>query len=151
MPVNKCLHLTEITNIRTLTHFLFNLMATPEEKFELITRRLQEVLGGDTIRAILDKGDSPVAYWGTFNAKHFLYQTSAHYNTFFLGTAPTGRREMHFSTTEHIYPELISQHTSGILSLLRRSRIFCGQALRWVLCPDLRNLSDQPRLTNSSR
>jgi tyrosyl-tRNA synthetase len=39
-------------------------MATPEEKYEIITRRLQEVFGGDTIKAILDNGKSPVAYWG---------------------------------------------------------------------------------------
>ncbi|KAG5641110.1 hypothetical protein DXG03_005973 [Asterophora parasitica] len=39
--------------------------ATADEKFELITRRLQEVLGGDSIKAILAEGRSPKAYWGT--------------------------------------------------------------------------------------
>jgi hypothetical protein len=118
-------------------------MATPEEKFELITRRLQEVLGGDAIKAILDKGESPVAYWGAYSAKHLCVKHLL-ITIHFVGTAPTGRREMHFPATENIHPELIRQHTSGILSLLRRSRIFFGQGLRWVLRPDL-----YPRFTVS--
>ncbi|OJA11353.1 hypothetical protein AZE42_07370 [Rhizopogon vesiculosus] len=36
-----------------------------EAKYELITRGLQEVLGGDSIKAILAEGRSPKAYWGT--------------------------------------------------------------------------------------
>ncbi|KAI0822197.1 tyrosyl-tRNA synthetase [Trametes gibbosa] len=36
-----------------------------EAKFELITRRLQEVLGGDLIKAILTEGRTPKCYWGT--------------------------------------------------------------------------------------
>ncbi|KAF9221111.1 tyrosine tRNA ligase [Gyrodon lividus] len=43
-------------------------MASEEEvakKYQLITRRLQEVLGGDLIKAILAEGRSPKAYWGT--------------------------------------------------------------------------------------
>jgi len=51
-------------------------MATPEEKYELITRRLQEVLGGDTIKAILDQGNSPVAYWGAL--KGSLHPPNTH-------------------------------------------------------------------------
>ncbi|OCH87993.1 tyrosine tRNA ligase [Obba rivulosa] len=39
--------------------------ASPEEKYELITRRLQEVLGGDSIKAILAEGRTPKCYWGT--------------------------------------------------------------------------------------
>ena len=39
-------------------------MATPEEKYELITRGLQEVLGGDSIKAILAEGRQPKCYWG---------------------------------------------------------------------------------------
>ncbi|KAF5378124.1 hypothetical protein D9615_007545 [Tricholomella constricta] len=39
--------------------------ATADERYELITRRLQEVLGGDSIKAILAEGRSPKAYWGT--------------------------------------------------------------------------------------
>ncbi|KIY44685.1 tyrosine tRNA ligase [Fistulina hepatica ATCC 64428] len=39
--------------------------ATPEEKFELITRRLQEVLGGDLIKSILVEGRHPKCYWGS--------------------------------------------------------------------------------------
>ncbi|GLB43008.1 putative tyrosyl-trna synthetase [Lyophyllum shimeji] len=38
---------------------------TADEKYELITRRLQEVLGGESIKAILAEGRSPKAYWGT--------------------------------------------------------------------------------------
>ncbi|KAF8920311.1 tyrosine tRNA ligase [Mucidula mucida] len=40
-------------------------MASADEKYELITRRLQEVLGGDQIKAILTEGRSPKCYWGT--------------------------------------------------------------------------------------
>ncbi|KAK0469789.1 tyrosyl-tRNA synthetase [Desarmillaria tabescens] len=36
-----------------------------DEKYELITRRLQEVLGGDIIKAILAEGRSPKCYWGS--------------------------------------------------------------------------------------
>ena len=71
-------------------------MASPDQKYEIITRRLQEVLGGDTIKAILDDGKSPVAYWGAYNAidcfsQHLLIK----YNPL-SGAAPTGRRETHF-------------------------------------------------------
>jgi tyrosyl-tRNA synthetase len=34
-------------------------MSTPEEKYGLITRRLREVLGGDSINAILAEGRHP--------------------------------------------------------------------------------------------
>ncbi|KAG8983660.1 hypothetical protein FRB94_005363 [Tulasnella sp. JGI-2019a] len=37
---------------------------TPEEKYELITRRLQEVLGGDIIKKVLEERDCK-GYWGT--------------------------------------------------------------------------------------
>ncbi|KAJ7334771.1 tyrosine tRNA ligase [Mycena albidolilacea] len=36
-----------------------------DEKFEMITRRLQEILGGDILKAILAEGRSPKGYWGT--------------------------------------------------------------------------------------
>ncbi|KAL0948185.1 hypothetical protein HGRIS_010796 [Hohenbuehelia grisea] len=39
--------------------------ATPEERYETITRRVAEVLGGDQIKAILAEGKSPKCYWGT--------------------------------------------------------------------------------------
>ena len=42
-------------------------MATPEEKYELITRGLQEVLGGDSIKAILAEGRDPKGYWGAYS------------------------------------------------------------------------------------
>ncbi|KAJ7905009.1 tyrosine tRNA ligase [Mycena leptocephala] len=35
-----------------------------EEKYELITRGLQEVLGGDILKAILAEGRTPKGYWG---------------------------------------------------------------------------------------
>lgn len=35
-----------------------------DAKFEIITRRLQETLGGDTIKAILNEGRNPKCYWG---------------------------------------------------------------------------------------
>jgi tyrosyl-tRNA synthetase len=35
-----------------------------QNKFEIITRRLQEVLGGDLIRQILADGKAPKGYWG---------------------------------------------------------------------------------------
>jgi tyrosyl-tRNA synthetase len=39
---------------------------SPSERYELITRDLQEVLGSDSIKAILDKNERPLrAYWGT--------------------------------------------------------------------------------------
>ncbi|KAL1663871.1 hypothetical protein GGF50DRAFT_127654 [Schizophyllum commune] len=38
---------------------------TAEEKFELITRDLQEVLGPDIIKNILAEGRTPKCYWGT--------------------------------------------------------------------------------------
>ncbi|OBZ72816.1 Tyrosine--tRNA ligase, cytoplasmic [Grifola frondosa] len=39
---------------------------TAEQKYNIITRRLQEVLGGDSIKAILAEGRAPKCYWGTF-------------------------------------------------------------------------------------
>ncbi|KIJ44023.1 hypothetical protein M422DRAFT_252519 [Sphaerobolus stellatus SS14] len=36
-----------------------------EERYDLITRSLQEVLGGDSIKAILTEGRTPKCYWGT--------------------------------------------------------------------------------------
>ncbi|TCD67706.1 hypothetical protein EIP91_012002 [Steccherinum ochraceum] len=36
-----------------------------DAKYELITRRLDEVLGGESIKAILNEGRSPKCYWGT--------------------------------------------------------------------------------------
>ena len=41
--------------------------STAEDKYELITRGLQEVLGGDLIKAILAEGKAPKCYWGTFS------------------------------------------------------------------------------------
>ena len=41
-----------------------------EEKYELMTRNLQEVLGGDKIKAILEKGETVKAYWGQYKWRH---------------------------------------------------------------------------------
>ena len=38
--------------------------ASADERFELITRGLGEVLGGERIKAILDEGRTPKCYWG---------------------------------------------------------------------------------------
>ncbi|EJD38160.1 tyrosine tRNA ligase [Auricularia subglabra TFB-10046 SS5] len=40
-------------------------MSTPEEKYALITRDLQEVLDGDMIQKILAEGRTPKCYWGS--------------------------------------------------------------------------------------
>ncbi|KAI6001842.1 tyrosine tRNA ligase [Pisolithus albus] len=40
-------------------------MASEEEKYHLITSRLQEVLGGSQIKSILAEGRAPRCYWGT--------------------------------------------------------------------------------------
>ncbi|KAF8583661.1 tyrosine tRNA ligase [Ramaria rubella] len=43
-------------------------MASPadtQERYELITRRVQEVLGGDVIKSLLNEGKTPKCYWGT--------------------------------------------------------------------------------------
>ncbi|KLO10221.1 tyrosine tRNA ligase [Schizopora paradoxa] len=37
----------------------------PEKRYELIVRRLQEVLGGEAIKQILADGRNPKCYWGT--------------------------------------------------------------------------------------
>lgn len=42
-------------------------MAEPadvQDRYELITRNLQEVLGGDAIKGILKEGKAPKCYWG---------------------------------------------------------------------------------------
>jgi tyrosyl-tRNA synthetase len=38
--------------------------STAEERYELITRRLQETLGGDIIKKILAENRPPKCYWG---------------------------------------------------------------------------------------
>lgn len=37
-----------------------------EDKYDLITRGLQEVLGAESIKAILDQGKTPKCYWGAY-------------------------------------------------------------------------------------
>ena len=39
-------------------------MPTTEETYDLITRDLQEVLGGDIIKSLLAEGKTPKCYWG---------------------------------------------------------------------------------------
>ena len=55
-------------------------MATPEEKYELITRGLQEVLGGDSIKAILAEGRQPKCYWGAYS---YYFQSRDNWSDFF--------------------------------------------------------------------
>ena len=38
--------------------------ADMQDKYDLITRRLQEVLGGDSIKNLLKDGKTPKCYWG---------------------------------------------------------------------------------------
>jgi len=45
-------------------------MATFDSKWELISRRLQEILGADIIKAILTEGRTPKAYWGVRASSH---------------------------------------------------------------------------------
>ena len=33
-------------------------------KYDILTRRLQEVLGGDIIKQVLSEGRAPKCYWG---------------------------------------------------------------------------------------
>jgi tyrosyl-tRNA synthetase len=42
-----------------------------DEKFNLITRRLDEVLNADQIKAILAEGRTPKCYWGAPHAQIF--------------------------------------------------------------------------------
>ena len=41
---------------------------TAERRYGLITRRLQEVLGGDLIKGILADGRTPKCYWGAYTS-----------------------------------------------------------------------------------
>jgi len=45
-------------------------MATPDNKWEFISRRLQEILGADIIKAILTEGRTLKAYWGVRANSH---------------------------------------------------------------------------------
>jgi len=38
---------------------------TPEQRYEIITRDLQEVIGGEDLLAMLKEGKNPKIYWGT--------------------------------------------------------------------------------------
>jgi hypothetical protein len=63
--------------------------ATQDEKYHLITRRLQEVLGGEAIKALLGQGKTLKCYWGMYHSQlcgEMADRTS--------GTAPTGRRQL---------------------------------------------------------
>ena len=59
-----------------------------DAKYEIITRRLQEVLGGDIIKGILAEGRTPKCYWGML----WILNTLNRNLTVDTGTAPTGRR-----------------------------------------------------------
>jgi hypothetical protein len=45
----------------------------PEERYELITRRLQEVLGGEAIKSVLREGKTPKCYWGKIHMRAFCW------------------------------------------------------------------------------
>jgi hypothetical protein len=50
-------------------------MSTPvhtQDRFNLITRRLQEVLGGDTIQNLLKDGKTPKCYWGAVSVSAWI-------------------------------------------------------------------------------
>jgi hypothetical protein len=67
-------------------------MATSSEaRFELITRNLQEVLGADIIKSILEEGRNPKCYWGMLRN---IYVVLNPFINNLIGTAPTGRREL---------------------------------------------------------
>lgn len=85
-----------------------------KERYELVTRRLQEVLGGDIIKNILAEGGTPKCYWGQ------SFQSvvgNSRVLTGVVGTAPTGRRSYSSNT------ELIATNKCFALSSYR---IFCA-------------------------
>ena len=62
-----------------------------DDKFELITRRLDEVLGADLIKTILAEGRTPKCYWG-MHFVHLCVSFLSRAKIYCTGTAPTGRR-----------------------------------------------------------
>lgn len=48
---------------------------TADEKFELITRRLKEVLGGDIIKKVLEERDAK-GYWGLCSSHYSMRYVS---------------------------------------------------------------------------
>jgi tyrosyl-tRNA synthetase len=46
--------------------------ATADERYTLITRGIEEILGGATIKAILDEGKTPKCYWGVYTVYHSI-------------------------------------------------------------------------------
>jgi len=40
------------------------LSSDAQEKYDILTRRLQEVLGGEILKQILSEGKIPKGYWG---------------------------------------------------------------------------------------
>lgn len=69
--------------------------ATLDEKYHLITRRLEDVLGGEAIKALLVQGKTPKCYWGMYHCQ--LRSERADRTS---GTAPTGRRQLWNTHTE---------------------------------------------------
>ena len=72
---NRSCDLLEGVISESLEKLSISKMTTPEEKYELITRRLQEVFGGDSIKAILAEGRQPKCYWGAYdlNLSYLIY------------------------------------------------------------------------------
>lgn len=55
---------TRVSLFDLFDHHAQSMSQTQDEKYHLITRRLQEVLGKDAIKALLDQGKNPKCYWG---------------------------------------------------------------------------------------
>ncbi len=70
--ISKYLDLVRIPSPPANRSLCSRMASDPEAKYELITRRLQEVLGGDIIKAILAEGRSPKCYWGKVNSSSYL-------------------------------------------------------------------------------
>lgn len=55
-----------------------------EEKYHLITRGLQEVLGAESIKALLDQGKTPKCYWGLYASSSLLGSNGCIYEVVFI-------------------------------------------------------------------
>jgi hypothetical protein len=58
------LHKTQDNQNFTSIPTMAELNEEAQVKYDLLTRRLQEVLGGDIIKQILAEGKTPKGYWG---------------------------------------------------------------------------------------
>lgn len=89
------LHFSIAIRVTALAFLISTLTAmadSADAKYETITRRLQEVLGADAIKAILAEGRSPKCYFGTIPSDCYCS-----YNLF------TARDCTHWKTYGHIH------------------------------------------------